>query len=89
MEITENEMLAALADAVKRVPNGEDGLTSTEICAALGVNMMKARNAIRTLIQQGTMRPVQVRRMALDGRNALVSGYQFVKPAPVKRAARR
>ncbi len=85
--MTRDQMLAALAEAAQRVPNGAEGLTTVEVSEALSVHMQKARNAIRTLIQQGVMRPVQVRRVALDGRNALVSGYQFVAPPKAKAKA--
>jgi len=83
--MTRDQMLAALAEAAQRVPNGDEGLTTTEVSEALALHIDRARDAIRVLIQQGAMRPVKVRRMAMDGRNSLVSGYQFIaKPVKAK-----
>lgn len=83
--MTRDQMLAALAEAAQRVPDGAEGLTAVEVSEALSIHIEKARDAIRALIQQGHAKPVKVRRMAMDGRNSLVSGYQFIaKPVKAK-----
>lgn len=86
MNITTAELLDALANASpaseEMPPNTYSG---PEIRAAMRVGYDRFARTMRQLLANGEVRIVKVRKVALDGRLAQVSAYQFLAPKKSKR----
>lgn len=78
-EMTEAELLTALQESLRQAAEGPDGaMTTREIRKELGVGVRQAREIIRTLTEQGRIRPVRVKRPAIDGVMRPSTAYQMI-----------
>ena len=86
MNITTAELLDALANASpaseEMPPNTYSG---PEIRAAMRVGYDTFSRTMKRLLSTGEVRVVKVRKLALDGRLAQVSAYQFLAPPKRKK----
>lgn len=80
IQITETELLDALA-AAQASDSPDDARTTEEMAADANLAVRHVRAALKVLQRQGRLRTHRVRRVALDGRNALVAGYTILPPA--------
>jgi len=85
MHITESELLEALASA-STAP--DDARTVQEMVAATGYGEDKIRRALKVFHASGRLVPHRVRRVAIDGRNGIVSAYTILPPPKVAKRAR-
>lgn len=89
VEVTENDLLAAIREAERPGEEGPRGFTASEFARASGCGNRMAHFKLRPLLDRGILTPVKVKRQDPWGRWHTYPGYQVAKPAPVKRAARR
>lgn len=66
-----------LAAALRGAPAGE-GYTLQELRTLTGLSDVRARKAMRTLIETGRVEPVTLYRKDLAQRNSAVIGYRFL-----------
>lgn len=80
--ITVNEALEALAEsyAPKTASETPNTYSGAEIREALQIGKEKFPIVMRPLIERGDVRVIKVRRMGIDGRNMMVTAYQFIPP---------
>ena len=78
--VTQDDLLDALRKALGTPEYGE-GQTAPEIADILGVHHIKARDAIRKMLADGTMETVSVRRQKMNGLWTTIIGYRL-KPCP-------
>lgn len=79
MNITENELLAALADASQQ-PAPPDAMTADELQAALGIGRTTLRRRLALLKQQGRLLVWHTTRPDVAGRPHGMPAYT-IKPA--------
>lgn len=85
IQITEAELIEALH--ASQIGEGDDAARTTEeLCATTGRSIRHVRTALKELARQGRLRTHRVRRVALDGRNALVAAYTILPAAPARAA---
>ncbi len=86
MQITTNELLDALANAEQSTdempPHTYSG---PEIRRAMGIGAEKLAALVRSMVADGTMQVVHVKRKAIDGRMCRVAAYQILAPAKRKK----
>lgn len=70
--ITENELLAALS-VTTAVP--DNAKTARELAAETGWGIKRVREGLQRLADEKRLLTYQVRRIGIDGRNAVVSAY--------------
>lgn len=74
--ITQAEILEALAQAATSVTDAPDeAKTAHELAAESSVPHHRVMQGLRELHRQGRLVPHRVRRLGIDGRNALVTAY--------------
>lgn len=85
--MTEDELLAAISDAMGKLPvqAGPPGITTAEIAKAKGISGTKALGIVKELIEAGKLRPVKVRRFKIDGSVAVIAGWLPVVAGKAKR----
>lgn len=71
------DLIAALAKAMKAVPKGGNGMTRKDIQKQLGLNEGAALKLINKLNDAGRLEATKVTRTAVDGRLAVVSAYRL------------
>jgi predicted negative regulator of RcsB-dependent stress response len=76
MKVTQDDLLAALRDALQKPSDGE-GQTVAELRVAMQCAEEKVRQALRVLAAQGRLDVLRVRRPSLDGRLMLVPAYRI------------
>jgi len=84
IDITQNELLAALNEAA-RVEDGNPfgALTSVEIAEAMGAGVERTRKMIRAGVNSGLVLCVRVRKSRIDGAITLVPAYYVAGSKPV------
>jgi len=78
--ITEAELLQALQDALRRAlenPDADGALTVHELEDALGWDVSKVRKTLRALKNDGHLKCVKVRRLAIDDSTRVVPAYRL------------
>jgi hypothetical protein len=78
IQLTSNELLEALAAATVGESDRSDGYTVTDLVEITKRDQRWVRQHLVMLKAEGMLRPVKVRREALDGRIQHVSAYQFI-----------
>lgn len=78
IDMSQDALLDALQEALGQTEDPEGAMTIREISAKLDLNERSAREVVRGLIEDGRAEATKVRRVALDGRNALVSAYRLL-----------
>lgn len=79
--VTELDLLDALREALERDAGGDDAPTTEELAEMTGISRERIKVALKGLIQSGKAESIRVRRLSIDGRNALVPGYRFKQAA--------
>lgn len=77
-DISDADLLDALQGALSPT-NGEEGVTTADLCAHFNRSAHVIRAAIRRLLEAGRMEVVDVIRHDMRGRRQRVAGYRFVK----------
>lgn len=83
IEITESELLSALASAYGAEPEGAK--TTRELCAELGLPKSRVQKALQAVQAQGRLVVHHLRRPDLAGRMGWVVGYTISPPPKKKR----
>jgi hypothetical protein len=83
--VTEQELLAALAEAIKGTAP-EDARTVHQLAAAAGVPTSRIVKTLNALNAEGRVRAHRVPHVAIDGRHTTVPAYTILPPP---KAARR
>lgn len=76
MNITQDDLLEALRDALGGPPESE-GVTMADLCASTGYGNKALRRALVALAAQGRLEVGRSRRPTLDGRIAPVPCYRL------------
>lgn len=86
MNITIAELLDALSTAQQQTdelpPNTYSG---PEIRRAMGIGAEKLAALVRSMVANGTMQVIHVKRKAIDGRMCRVAAYQIIVPTKRKK----
>lgn len=77
MNVTENELLDALREALLPTVGTDDALTGPELQAKLGKSDDVVRRALRVAMAEGRCEVVKVTRVRLDGIPTRVPGYRL------------
>lgn len=83
--VTQASLLDAIRLAMGHAEGPDDAMTISELTQwivgdtgrSIERTKLKVRHAIQQLSTDGVVEMVRVRRMAVDGRNALVTGFRF------------
>lgn len=79
MNITENELLEALQNALTSAPESQDGFTTKDVETALGVGSEKARRAMKALLASGRAETVRLMRPDMFGHSHATFGVRLRK----------
>lgn len=80
MNITENELLAAVRKAMEApTPDGTQGFTVLELATALDRSTESVRPIIKGMLANGAAEVVRIRRPRMDGIIHTISGYRLKK----------
>lgn len=77
IDVTETELLAALAEAEASDAGPDDAFTVAELAERTGVSVLAMRARIGALVRAGRVESVRVTRPAMDGRAARVPAYRL------------
>lgn len=77
MNITESEILEAIAAAIGSSPQSAEGMTGPELAVKMGVAPTTVRDYLRKMIAGGRMEPCRVQRKCLDGRVRHTPAYRM------------
>lgn len=78
MQISQDELLEALRNAMQDGGSGEEGMTVSELREKMGQSDEKVRRNLKALLAQGKAKVVSVRRTDMAGRTMSVPGYRLV-----------
>ena len=84
IRVTENELLAALADARPDAP--PDAMTSGEIAKHLGLQRTAVKQRLQRLHREGRLVIWKTRRVDMSGREQVVPAYTIKSEKKRKRA---
>lgn len=76
---TENDLANAVLEFLAG-PEGEDGMTTSELACSLGRSQVSVRAALRRLDEEGRLIRVRVRRRVLTGHYNTYTGYKLRPP---------
>ncbi len=78
MQITRDDIVEALRNAMQEVGPGEEGMTVAELREKMGKGEEVVRRCIKALLAQGKAKVVTVRRTDMAGRITSVPGYRLL-----------
>lgn len=89
LELTQDEVLQALQDAMAKPSRPEGAFRVVELSEALGLTERSVLKYLHKLQRADRLAAVPITVTRLDGKVQRVMGYKLKASAPVKRAARR